>query len=131
MNSYIMPATIFVVVLVFWTVVGRSKTGGAKISPSDAKKRLDSEKGIILLDVRSRDEYMKKHIKSSTLIPVNVLANEAGKRLPNKDADIFVYCASGSRSSMAAKILLKMGYTKVYNMGGIFNWPYETVSGNK
>lgn len=130
MNQYILLAILFIIALIFWTFIKSFKAGGVRISPSDAKKRMESEKGIILLDVRNRDEYINRHIPNSTLIPVNVLANEAGKRLPDKDADIFVYCASGNRSSVAANILLKLGYTKVYNMGGIFSWPYETASGN-
>ena len=131
MNQYTLLAIIFAVVLIFWMFNRGSKTGGVRISPSEARKRMESEKGIILLDVRNRDEYVNRHIPNSTLIPVNVLVSEAGKRLPDKEADIFVYCASGSRSSMAASILLKLGYTKVFNMGGISSWPYETVSGNK
>ena len=131
MNQNILIAILVVGVFVFWRFIKNSKGGGVKISPSEAKKRLETEKGIILLDVRNRDEYNKKHIPNSTLIPVNTLANEASKRLPDKNAEIFVYCASGSRSGMAVNTLLKMGYTKIYNLGGIFRWPYETVSGNR
>lgn len=89
------------------------------------KKRLDTEKGIIPLDVRTRDEYLEKHIPKSTLIPVDVLSNEANRKLPDKNAEIFVYCRSGNRSAMAAKTLTKLGYTHIYNLGGIVRWPYE------
>jgi len=92
---------------------------------------LDTEKGIILLDVRTRDEYLEKHIPKSTLIPVDVLANKASRKLPNKNAEIMVYCKSGSRSSMAVKTLSKLGYMNIYILGGIVRWPYETVSGNR
>jgi len=101
-----------------------------KISAEDAKQRLDSEKGIILLDVRTPEEYRQKHIPNSTLIPVNVLASEAEGKLTNKDAEIIVYCRSGNRSASAVKILNKLGYTHVYDLGGINRWPYKTVSGN-
>lgn len=131
MNQTIFIIIVLVVVLVFWTLIKNLKTGGIKISPAEAKKRLETEKGIILLDVRNRDEYIKRHIPNSTLIPVNNLANEASKRLPDKNTEIFVYCASGSRSGVAVNTLSKMGYTKIYNLGGIFRWPYETVSGNR
>ena len=131
MNQTIIVIILFVVIFVFWRYTKNSKSSGIKISPAEAKKRLDTEEGIILLDVRNQDEFAKKHIPNSILIPVSLLANAAEKRLPDKNADIFVYCASGSRSGMAVSMLLKMGYTKIYNMGGIFNWPYETVSGNK
>ena len=107
-----------------------SAMGINQITPADAKKKLDTEKGIVLLDVRSRNEYLAKHIPGSILIPVDTLENEAARRLPDKNVEIIVYCASGSRSVMAAKILTKLGYTHVYNLGGIFSWPYKTVSGN-
>ena len=42
---------------------------------------------------------------------------------------IFVYCRSGRRSVTASEALVKLGYTKVYNLGGIINWPYETENG--
>ena len=40
-----------------------------------------------------------------------------------------VYCRSGNRSAQAAEKLIKMGYTNVYDFGGIKNWTYETESG--
>lgn len=132
MNQYILLTILLVVVFVFWTFIKNlGAAGGVKINPSDAKKRLDTEKGIILLDVRTRGEYLEKHIPKSTLIPVDILANEASRKLPDKNAEIIAYCRSGSRSAMAVRTLLKLGYTNIYNLGGIASWPYETVSGNK
>lgn len=132
MNQYVILAILLAAGFVIWTFIKNSGTaGGIKIGLSDVKKRLDTEKGIILLDVRTRDEYLEKHIPNSTLVPVNVLENEAIRKLPDKNAEIFVYCRSGNRSAMAVKILTKLGYTHIYNLGGIVRWPYETVSGNK
>jgi Rhodanese-related sulfurtransferase len=107
------------------------KAGGKRISPAEAKKRLETEKGVILLDVRTKAEYQEKHIPKSILIPVDILENEANRKIPDKNAEIFVYCKSGSRSAMAVKTLKKLGYTHINNLGGIMSWPYETVSGNK
>ncbi len=101
----------------------------SNIKPEEAKKRLESEKGIILLDVRTQEEYDEKHIPNSILIPVDVIENEAPLKLTDRDADIFIYCRSGRRSITASLALLKMGYTRVYNLGGIIDWPYETESG--
>lgn len=64
-------------------------------------------------------------------IPVDVLASEADRELPDKNAKIIVYCKGGNRSAQAIKILSKLGYTNIYNLGGIVSWPYETVSGDK
>lgn len=99
----------------------------SNITPVDAKARLDSEKGIILLDVRTKEEYDSGHIKDAVLIPVDVLEKEAVTSLKDKKAVIFVYCRSGNRSVTASNILVKLGYTNVYNLGGIKDWPYEVV----
>ena len=132
MDQNILLVILVIVIFVFWKLIKKSGTvGGVKINLEDAKKRLDNEKEIILLDVRTRDEYLEKHIPKCTLIPLNILRNEASRELPDKDAEIFVYCRSGSRSAMAIKILTKLGYTHIYNLGGIVGWPYETVSGNE
>jgi len=97
------------------------------ITPEEAKKRLDSEKGIILLDVRTKEEYETGHIKGAILIPVDNLLEESVKTLKDKEATIFVYCRSGSRSLTAANILIKQGYKNVLNLGGINSWPYEVI----
>jgi phage shock protein E len=97
------------------------------ITPEEAKKRLDSEKGIILLDVRTKEEYDSGHVKDSVLIPVDILEEEAETKLNDKEAPIFVYCKSGNRSTTAAKILVEQGYKNVYNLGGINKWPYGVV----
>jgi phage shock protein E len=99
------------------------------IKPEEVKKRLESEKGIILLDVRTQEEYIEKHIPNSLLIPVDEIEKKAFSKLADKNAIIFVYCRSGRRSVTASEALIKMGYTKVYNLGGIIDWPYETESG--
>ena len=99
----------------------------SNITPEEAKKRLAREKNIILLDVRTKEEYETGHIKDSMLMPVDTLREVSVKKLVDKDATIFVYCRSGSRSSAAAKILVEQGYKNVFNLGGIINWPYEVV----
>lgn len=95
------------------------------ITPEQAKERLDIEKNIILLDVRTKGEYDSGHIKDSMLIPVDNLKEEAESKLKDKDTPVFVYCRSGNRSATAAKILVDLGYKKVYNLGGINKWPYD------
>jgi len=130
MKQTIMIAILLVGVLIIRSYMRRSENV-YRIDPSDAKKRLDMENGIILLDVRTREEYIDNHIPGSTLIPLNVLVGEASKKLPDKQATIFIYCRSGSRSRVAVKMLLKQEYTNVFNLGGIIRWPYKTVSGKK
>ena len=112
----------------------RSKDSGEKIrpaaiSPEEANKRLKSGEEIILLDVRTQGEYEERHIPESVLIPLDELKKRAEAELPDKDKVVFVYCRSGNRSTTASSILAELGYKKVYNMGGISDWPYEVKSG--
>jgi len=83
----------------------------------------------ILLDVRTEEEYRDQRIDGSVLIPVDEISIRAEAELPDKDATILVYCRSGRRSASAAEELAALGYTNVYDFGGIQSWPYETVSG--
>jgi len=100
------------------------------ISTETAKKRLALEKGIVLLDVRTLAENMERRIPGSVLIPVNEIKKQASEKLMDKNTTIFVYCRSGNRSAIASQELANMGYTNVFDLGGINNWPYETESDN-
>lgn len=99
------------------------------ITAQEANERLNQDKDIIILDVRTKEEYAQIHITNSVLIPVDVLKNNSQAQLTNKDATIFIYCRSGRRSITAAEILVELGYTNVYNIGGIIDWEFDTESG--
>lgn len=100
------------------------------VSTIDAKKAkqiMDSEKDYIILDVRTQEEYDDGHIKNAVLIPDYEIEGTAESKLADKNQKILVYCRSGRRSKNAAQTLANMGYTNVYDFGGIIDWPYETV----
>ena len=99
------------------------------IAPQQAKEVI-GKKGVILVDVRTEEEYAQAHIPGAILLPVDDLQSKAASFLPDKAATIIVYCRTGVRSTTAAKELTGMGYTNVLNLGGIQSWPYETASGN-
>jgi len=100
-----------------------------KISAEEAKKMLDENDKIILIDVRSEAEFKEIHITGAILLPLNEIDDKAATILPDKDAVILVYCRSGVRSRTAANALILMGYTHVYDMGGINSWHYSTEKG--
>ena len=99
-----------------------------RISPEQAKQRIDSGDAITLVDVRTQSEYDARHIPGAILIPNETIDTEKPESLPDLDAEILVYCRSGARSRQASQKLVDMGYTNVLDMGGINDWPYETVS---
>jgi len=100
-----------------------------KITAEEAKKIMDGKDPYILLDVRTEAEYKEQHITGAVLLPSDEIKSKAASQLPDKDAIILVYCRSGNRSAQAAKALIDLGYTRVYDFGGITNWPYETEKG--
>ncbi len=98
-----------------------------QITPIDAKKIMDSGEEHIILDTREQDEFDEGHIPGAILIPYTEIENKAEEMIPDKDAQILVYCRSGRRSKIAAESLAKLGYTNVKEFGGIIDWPYEVV----
>lgn len=99
-----------------------------KISAADAKARIDSGDDIIILDVRTQEEFNEGHIPGAILIPNETILDEQPALLPDLDAEILIYCRSGNRSAQAANKLIAMGYTDVVDFGGIIDWPYEIVT---
>jgi len=75
--------------------------------------------GAIIMDVRTKNEFVGGHIKRSVNIPVNMLSNNLS-RFKDKDKPIITCCATGMRSGSAKSILKSKGYTQVYN-GGSWN----------
>jgi len=98
-----------------------------KISPQEAKERMDKNAKVIILDVRTKGEYAEGHIKNAILVPNESIGTEPPKELPDKNAEILVYCRSGNRSRQASEKLVKMGYTNVYDFGGVNTWTYGLV----
>ena len=97
------------------------------ISAQEAKKRMDSGRPVVIVDVRTKSEYDERHIPNAVLIPNETIGTERPAALPDLNAEILVYCRSGARSRAASQKLANLGYTAIYNFGGIMDWPYETV----
>ena len=99
------------------------------IDAEEAKRMMDDSVSFVLVDVRTKEEYMEAHIEGALLLPNEEIETSAADILTDKGATILVYCRSGRRSAEAAKKLAEMGYTAIYDFGGIIDWPYGTVSG--
>ena len=97
------------------------------ISAQEAKKRMDSGRPVVIVDVRTKSEYDEGHIPNAVLISNETIGAERPAALPDLNAEILVYCRSGARSRAASQKLANLGYTAIYNFGGITDWPYETV----
>lgn len=76
-----------------------------------------------ILDVRTPGEYKQLHIQGSNLIPIGQLQARIGELEAHKHDDVFIYCATGNRSTVASRILADRGFKRIYNLRyGVFDW---------
>lgn len=99
-----------------------------QISQEAAKEMMAQDDGHILVDVRRQDEYDTGHIPGAILIPNESIGTEQPEELPDLDQIILIYCRSGNRSKQAAQKLFDIGYTNIYEFGGIIDWTGEIVT---
>ena len=125
---------IFVVLLAALVLAGcggtpaQDSSGYQQISQEEAKARMDAGQGVVL-DVREQREYDSGHIPGAVLLPVGSITEDtAAAVIPSKETEVLVYCRSGNRSKTASAALAALGYTSVYEFGGINTWPYEVTS---
>ena len=97
------------------------------ITPSDAKTMLENDPDVLLLDVRTVEEYAAGHIAGSQLLPYDEIESRADELPADRQKPVIIYCRSGRRSAIAAETLASLGFTEIYDLGGIQDWPYETV----
>lgn len=98
------------------------------ISFEEGKHILDTCPGSVLLDVRTEEEYGIEHAAGAVLLPQEDLETmeegEILEVLPDLDAPVLLYCRTGRRAALAAVKLEELGYTRLYNLGGLNGWPY-------
>lgn len=95
--------------------------GPANVTSTQASSLLAKNNKVVLVDVRTPEEYRQAHLRGSLLIPLGEL-NRRAQEIP-RDRPVLVYCAVGARSSTAANFLASRGYREVYNMtDGLVGW---------
>lgn len=99
-----------------------------QITQEKAKEMMQADDDHIIVDVRRQDEYDSGHIPDAILIPNESIDKEQPKELPDLDQIIMIYCRSGRRSKEASQKLADMGYTNIYEFGGIIDWTGEVVT---
>ena len=95
------------------------------INAEKAKEMMEGLEKFVLLDARSEEEFSEGHIPGAIVIPHEEVSERAENEIPEKDVPVFVYCRSGRRSKIAAEALVSLGYSEVYEFGGIIDWPFE------
>ncbi len=98
-----------------------------QISQEEAKVMMEADDGHVIVDVRTQDEFDEGHIPGAICIPNESIGDKQPAELPDLDQIILVYCRSGRRSKEASQKLADIGYTRVYEFGGIIDWTGEVV----
>ena len=100
-----------------------------QIDQETAKQMMEQDDGHVVVDVRRLDEFESGHIPGAICIPNESIESKPPEELPNPAQIILIYCRSGNRSKQAAEKLFNMGYSNVYEFGGIIDWTGPTVTG--
>ena len=98
-----------------------------QISQEEAAEMMKKDDGHVVVDVRRPDEFAEGHIPGAINVPNEDIGDEQPKALPDLDQILLVYCRSGRRSVEAANKLADIGYTNIYEFGGIIDWTGEVT----
>ncbi|MCL1990793.1 MAG: rhodanese-like domain-containing protein [Defluviitaleaceae bacterium] len=118
---------ILVILIISGVFVSRFVPIGGQHVSEERAEVLVVEEGAALIDVRSPSEFTSGHIEGALNLPLNQIETLIVAQFPAKDTLIVLYCQTGFRSSQAIRLLTNLGYTHVYDMGAMSNWPYGIV----
>jgi len=101
----------------------RTKAEIDEITSAEARALAQADEPPVFVDVRDRDEWDEGFVPGAVWIPRGNLESRIEGLLPDRDRELVLYCASGSRSAFAVKSLNELGYTRVSSMaGGFVDW---------
>ncbi len=107
------------------SVVDYQQANYQEVTPKGAAELIRNIAPLVL-DVRTPGEYSRGHLKDSVLIPLQQLQARWQEIARHKDKNLLIYCATGNRSTVAAKILIDNGFKRIFNLRqGISGWERE------
>ena len=123
-KNIIFVVLIVVLIVAIIVVMSFSKSSESVIQTlnSEEVSEIIQDESLIIIDVRTEEEYESGHIEKAINIPYTEIESNVNY---DKNQALAVYCRTGVRSSEAAKTLEKMGYTKIYDLGGVENIDVE------
>jgi rhodanese-related sulfurtransferase len=97
------------------------------LNPKEAWELMLKHSSTMLVDVRTKEEYDIGHIEESICIPLKDIWNNPFSLCEDKNTPIILYCEKGYKSTLAAQALIDAGYSKIYTIPGIGQYPYDLV----
>ncbi|MDP9204746.1 MAG: rhodanese-like domain-containing protein [Gemmatimonadota bacterium] len=101
----------------FLTLVDDAKSRVREVNVEETQRKLESGQAT-LIDVREESEWGAGHARGAQHLGKGVIERDIEEQLPDKDAELILYCGGGFRSALSADNLQKMGYTNVSSMAG-------------
>jgi rhodanese-related sulfurtransferase len=101
----------------FLKIVEDAKSRVREISVDEVRRELESGKAR-LIDVREDSEWAAGHARGAQHLGKGVIERDIEQTVPDKNAELILYCGGGFRSALATDSLQKMGYTNVASMAG-------------
>ena len=101
----------------FLKIVDDAKSRVREVNVDEARRKLESGKAK-LIDVREDKEWEAEHARGAEHMGRGVIERDIEQRVPDKNAELILYCGGGFRSALATDNLQKMGYTNVWSMAG-------------
>lgn len=99
-----------------------------ELTIKDAYNKIQENKNnpnLVILDVRTPEEYAEGHIENSVNIDFNADDFKTNINKLDKNKTYLVYCRSGNRSKKAIAVMKELGFKEIYNIGGIMDWQKE------
>lgn len=125
-HPYLAGGTLIVAIIAAGFELRNRARGATGISSNEAIAL--HNKGALVLDVRTADEFASGHIVNARNISLETLADNLDSIKKYRDKPVIVYCEAGNRSAQAIKLLKTQGYTTVFNLsGGLAAWRQDNL----
>ena len=102
----------------FLRLVDAAKAQINELSVADTRERLAKNPAASLIDVREDNEWETAHAADALHLGKGIIERDIEAKVPDRSAELILYCGGGYRSALAAEALQRMGYTNVFSMAG-------------
>jgi rhodanese-related sulfurtransferase len=126
-HPYLVAAAVLAAIVVVVYELRARVQAFAALSAAQAV-RLMNQGGALVIDLRSKDSFDAGHIVDARNVPVATLESQADSLKKWRDKNVITYCDNGSNGATAARTLMKLGFTKVFNLqGGLNGWVKDNL----
>ena len=102
----------------FLKLVNDAKRRIREVTVAETRERMQSSNRVLLIDTREDNEWLAGRAAGSIHLGKGIIERDIETEVPDKAAELILYCGGGFRSALAADVLQQMGYTNVFSMAG-------------